>query len=61
MERPGQFLWIFFDLETTGLYPLEDQIIEVGAVAVITQKLKLPNLSLSKLVKPTKHISIGGK
>lgn len=46
--------FVVFDLETTGLDPETDSIIEIGAVRVVNGKI---TDSFQKLINPKKHIS----
>ena len=56
-EKP---LWIFFDVVTTGPSPIQDRIIEMGAVAVGPPEVVLPKPEFSSLVKSTHPISPQG-
>ncbi len=48
---PGNF--VVFDLETTGLEPTKDEIIEIGACKVVNGRI---DETFSTFVKPTHHI-----
>jgi DNA polymerase III epsilon subunit family exonuclease len=47
---------VVFDLETTGLFPRSDEIIQIGAVRIINGKIK-ENDSFFTYVKPSEPIS----
>ena len=52
---------VFFDLETTGLSPLVDQIIEIGAIKVTTQSVDCFSSFVNTEIKiPESTIKIHG-
>ena len=48
--------YVVFDLETTGISPYKDKIVEISAVKVVDRKVKA---EFSRLVNPECHISEG--
>ena len=48
---PGKY--VVFDLETTGLDPLKEEIIEIGACKIVDGRI---DKTFSTFVKPSKHI-----
>jgi len=61
-ERPlAELSYTVFDLETTGLNPSEgDEIIEIGAVRVVNQRLRRHE-TLHQLVAPRRRVSVSSQ
>lgn len=55
-DKPPEDEWVSLDCETTGLNPSKDEIISIGAVRIVGNRV-LTSERLQLLVKPSKAIS----
>ena len=55
-DQPPEDEWVSVDCETTGLNPAKDEIIAIGAVRIVGNRV-LTSEKLQLLVKPSKAIS----
>ncbi|MEY4749504.1 MAG: hypothetical protein RIQ60_1718 [Pseudomonadota bacterium] len=56
-DKPPEDEWVSVDCETTGLNPAKDEIISIGAVRVVGNRV-LTSEKLELLVKPSKAVSV---
>ena len=54
-DPPPPEEWVALDCETTGLNPRQDEIVSIGAVRIVGQRI-LTSESLQLLVRPSKNV-----